>query len=89
VPVPLHLLAAACGPLGLAAVFNGISLGYEGGHKLMTVAFWVVLGIGLISVAAIYGLWFWNQKRSNGTDANVNYGQQDVGINKGTFNKGD
>lgn len=55
----------------------------------MTVIFWAVLGLGLAGAAAAYWLSRYRQRKSNGTDTNVNYGRQDVGINKGTFNKGD
>ena len=87
--VPVHLGGVASGPLGLASLFQAVSLGYEGGHRPVTVIFWIVLGLGLVVAAALYWLWLYRQKRSNGTDINVNYGQQDVGINKGMFNKGD
>jgi membrane-associated phospholipid phosphatase len=88
-PVPIQLCGVASGPLGLASLGLSGSLLYEGGHKAVTVIFWAVLGLGLVAAAAIYWLARWRQKGSNGTDTNVNYGRQDVGINKGTFNKGD
>jgi hypothetical protein len=88
VPVPIQLLGVAAGPLGLASLAQGVSLSYEGGHKPVTVIFWMVLGLGLVAAAALYWLWLYRQKSSNGTDTNVNYGRQDVGINKGTFSKG-
>jgi membrane-associated phospholipid phosphatase len=75
--------------LGLAALGLAASLGYEGGHKPVTVIVWAVLGLALLGAAATYWLLRYRQKKSNGTDTNVNYGHQDVGINKGTFIKGD
>jgi hypothetical protein len=76
-------LGVVSGPLGLAALGLAASLGYEGGHKPVTVIFWAVLGVGLAGAAAVYWLSRYRQRKSYGTDTNVNYGQQDVGINKG------
>lgn len=70
--VPIQLGGVASGPLGLASLFQAVSLGYEGGHKPVTVIFWAVLGLGLVGAAALYWLWVYRQKRSNGTDTNVN-----------------
>ncbi len=79
------IAGVAAGPLSLATLGQSVNLGYEGGHETGTVLGWAALGIGFAVVAFLYWRSVYRHKRG---DTNVNYGRQDVGINKGSYCKG-